>query len=332
MFEENSNGVSRRGLLAKGAAVAAVLAGGSALGQATRQRPAGAAAAARAGGGMVPGRGRMRTRIGLQLYSVREDCGKDLPGVLKAVAAMGYQEVEFAGYYGRTAEQLKKMLDDNGLMCCGTHTGLDTLLGDNLAKTIEFNKTIGNRYLIVPSLPGKYTGSHQAWLDTAKLFNELAEKVKGAEMQVGYHNHSAEFKPIDGKMPWDTFMSNTSEDVIMQLDTGNCWHGGADPLPFLYKYPGRATTVHLKEYSKTDSKAVVGEGDMPWRAFFALCRAVGGTQWYIVEHEQYAAPPLECVKACIDNLREMGLIGMGGRGGTSRTRTTTGTRPSRNQQ
>ncbi len=251
---------------------------------------------------------RYQTQIGLQLYSVREDCGKDLPKVLAAVKKMGYMGVEFAGYYGRTAEQIKKLLDDNELVCCGTHTGLNTLLGDELEKTIEYNKTIGNKYLIVPGLPGKYTGSHQAWLDTAKLFNELAEKVRPHGMQVGYHNHSAEFKAIDGEMPWDTFMKNTSDDVIMQLDTGNCRHGGADPLPFIYRYPGRAVTVHLKEYSKTDPNAVVGEGDMPWKAFFALCRAVGGTQWYIVEHERYGMAPLECVKACIDNLRKMGLV------------------------
>ena len=221
---------------------------------------------------------------------------------------MGYEGVEFAGYYGRTAGQLRKMLDDNGLLCCGTHTGLDTLLGDNLAKTIEFNKTLGNKYLIVPGLAEKYRSSHQAWLETAKLFNELAEKVKPQGMLVGYHNHSAEFKAIDGKLPWDTFCSNTKKDVIMQLDLGNAMHGGADPLPYLYRYPGRAITVHLKEFSKTNKKALVGEGDVPWKAFFALCRAVGGTKWYIVEQESYAYPPLECVGRCLRNLRKMKLI------------------------
>ncbi len=251
---------------------------------------------------------RRRAQVGLQLYSVRNDCGRDLPGTIAAVAKMGYKGVEFAGYYNRTATQLRKMLDDNGLLCCGTHTGLDTLLGDNLANTIEFNKTLGNKYLVVPSLPGKYRGSHQAWLETAKLFNELAEKVKPQGMLVGYHNHSAEFKAIDGKLPWDTFCGNTSKDVIMQLDLGNAMRGGADPLPYIYRYPGRAITVHVKEFSKTNDKALVGEGDIPWKAFFALCKAVGGTEWYIVEQESYAYPPLECVKRCLINLRKMRLI------------------------
>ena len=245
--------------------------------------------------------------FGLQLYSVRADCGKDLPGTLAKVAKMGYVAVEFAGYYGRTAKDMRKLLDDNGLLCCGTHTQLDTLLGDNLPGTIEYNKTIGNKYLIVPGLPAKYRGSHEAWLETAKIFNELAEKVKPQGMLVGYHNHSAEFKPIDGKRPWDTFCGNTSKDVIMQIDTGNALHGGADPLPYLYKYPGRAITVHVKAFSKKNNKALIGDDDINWKAFFALCKAVGKTEWYIVEYENDAYPPLECVERCLKNLRRMKL-------------------------
>src|SRR5256885_15948331 len=99
--------------------------------------------------------------IALQLYSVRHECEKDLPGVLKAVAAMGYDGVEFAGYYGRTAEELRRLLDDNGLRCAGTHTGLNTILGDELPKTIEFNPTMGNPYLIVPRLPAERGGRDQ---------------------------------------------------------------------------------------------------------------------------------------------------------------------------
>ncbi|UCG58656.1 MAG: sugar phosphate isomerase/epimerase [Phycisphaerales bacterium] len=297
MSSRDTGSVSRRGFLANSAAAAAVLASGAnAAPREQRQR-------------RQAGRGRgRRTPIGLQLYSVREDCKRDLPGTVATVAKMGYGAVEFAGYYDRSATQLRKMLDDNGLACCGTHTGMDTLLGDNLARTIEFNKILGNKYLVVPGLPEKYRSSHQAWLDTAKLFNELAEKVKPHGMLVGYHNHSVEFTAMDGELPWDTFCGNTSKDVIMQLDVGNAIHGGVDPLPYLYKYPGRAITVHVKEFSKTNDKALIGEGDVNWRAFFALCRAVGGTEWYIVEQESYAYPPLECVDRCLKNLREMRLV------------------------
>ncbi len=302
--------VSRRGLLAGGAAV---LLAGTAVNAAER----GTSAQGRSGnrGGATGRQFGFRTSVGVQLYSVRDDCGKDLPGTIAKVAQMGYQGVEFAGYYGRSAADLKKMLDDNGIVCCGTHTGLDTLLGDNLQKTIDFNKAIGNKYLIVPGLPGEYTGSIEAWAKTGKLFAELAAKAKEQDMRVGYHNHSAEFQMKEGKLPWEVFLDNSGDDVVMQLDFGNAIHGGQgiDPIPYIYRYPGRAVTVHLKEYSKTNDKAVVGEGDIPWRAVFALCRAVGGTEWYIVEQESYATTPLESVEKCLANLREMRLVrgGMG---------------------
>jgi len=125
-------------------------------------------------------------------------------------------------------------------------------------------------------------------------------------MMVGYHNHNIEFTPMDGEKPWDTFFGNTVKDVIMQFDIGNAMHGGADAPPYLEKYPGRAITVHLKEFSKTNDKAILGEGDVPWKRIFELCETIGKTKWYIVEQESYAYPPLECVAKCLENLKKMG--------------------------
>jgi sugar phosphate isomerase/epimerase len=291
MSAHNTESVSRRGFMAQGVAAAALLTSG-AYGAAKNKNKQ-----------QTTKQAKRKAPIGLQLYSVREDCKRDLPGTIAAVGKMGYDGVEFAGYYDRSAEELRKMLDDNGLVCCGTHTQVDTLLEDNLAKTIEFNKTLGNKYLVVPGLPEKYRSSRQAWLDSAKLFNELAEKVKPHGMLVGYHNHGVEFQAMDGELPWETFFGNTTKDVIMQLDVGN-----ADPLPYLSRYPERAITVHVKEYSKTDENAFVGEGDVNWKAFFALCKAVGNTEWYIVEYERPGTPPLEAVKRCLQNLRKMKLV------------------------
>ena len=249
-----------------------------------------------------------RIPIALQLYSIREDCARDLSYCLQAVAQMGYEGVEFAGYYDRTAEELRGMCDDLGLKVVGTHTGLNTLLGDELQKTVAFNQTLGNPYLIVPGLPEPYRNSRQAWLDTAKLFNEIAEKIAAQGMFTGYHNHAVEFAPMDGELPWDTFFGNTRDDVVMQIDTGNALHGGAASVPFLERYPGRAKLVHLKEYSATNDKVLIGEGDVPWDEVFHACETLGGTEWYIVEQESYAYPPIECVERCIDNLRKMGKI------------------------
>ncbi len=244
--------------------------------------------------------------LGVQLYSVREDAKNDLPGVLEAIGKMGYDGVEFAGYYGHEAPQIKQWLDDNNLKCCGTHTGLQTLQGDELQKTIDFNKTLGNPYLIVPGLGREYTQSREAWLQTAQIFNEISENVRKQDCWVGYHNHHTEFTELDGELPWDTFFGNTVKDVVMQLDSGNALQGGADIVPFLERYPGRALTVHLKEYDADNDKALIGEGKVRWNEIFDLCERSGNTQWYIVEQESYAFPPMECIDKCLQKLRELG--------------------------
>jgi len=246
--------------------------------------------------------------IALQLYSVREECTRDLKKTLKAVADMGYDGVEFAGYYGRSAEELRRMLDELGLKVAGTHIAIDTLLGDELEKTIEFNRILGNKFLIVPWLPENMRNSKEAWLKTAKLFNEIAERLKPEGMYVGYHNHHIEFKPMNGETPWDIFFKATVPEVVMQLDTGNAMYGGVtsdEVLEIIKRYPGRAMTVHLKEYSSTNPKALIGEGEMKWREFLKLCETVGGTEWYIIEQESYAYTPLECVRRCLENLRKI---------------------------
>jgi sugar phosphate isomerase/epimerase len=252
--------------------------------------------------------------VALQLYSVRKDCEQDLPGTLKAVAKMGYAGVEFAGYYGRSAAELRTMLDDLGLAVAGTHTALKTLLGDQLAETVAFNHTLGNRFLIVPSLPEERRSSRQAWLETAELFNEIAEKLAHEGMVTGYHNHHVEFQPLDGELPWDTFFANTRQDVVMQIDLGNALRGGADPVPFIERYPGRAVTVHLKSYSQEAGKVdpslgyrpLIGDDDIPWEQVFSVCETIGGTEWHIVEYESDAYPPLEAVDRFLKILRSMG--------------------------
>ncbi len=245
--------------------------------------------------------------VALQLYSVRNECKADLPGTLKAVAEMGYEGVEFAGYYEYSAQDLKKMLNDLNLKVAGTHIKLDTLLGDELKKTVEFNKVLENKFLIVPGLSEERRSSKSAWLETAKIFDEISERLAPEGMYTGYHNHSIEFAPLDGEMPWDTFFSNTKKDVVMQVDTGNALHGGCDIVPFVEKYPGRALTVHLKDYSGERKQALLGEGDVRWEEFFTLCENVGATEWYIVEQETYAHPPLECVDLCLKSVRKMGV-------------------------
>jgi sugar phosphate isomerase/epimerase len=243
--------------------------------------------------------------IALQLYSVRDVIPKDVPGSIQSIAKMGYQGVEFAGYYDMKAKELRKILDHNGLKCCGTHTGLDSLKGDALKATAEFNKILGNRNLIVPSLPHENVASLAALIDTAKLFTEMAENAKELGMRVGYHAHEGDFKPLADRIPWEVLFSNAGPDVLMQLDTGNCIQGGADPVDVLKKFPHRSATIHLKEFGRPNG-AVIGEGKVPWKEVFALCETTGDTQWYIVEQEAYRNSSMESVRLCLENLRKMG--------------------------
>jgi len=245
--------------------------------------------------------------VALQLYSVRDDAARDLPGVLQSVARMGYDGVEFAGYYGYDAVTLKKMVDDLGLKVAGAHVPFDMLLGDRLQESIDFHRTIGNEFLIVPWLNTEYRNSTEALQKTAEIFNGIATALAQHGMKTGYHNHDFEFKPLveGGELPWDTFFGQTTPDVIMQFDTGNALHAGADARPFIGRYPGRALSVHLKEFSSTNPSALIGEGDVAFPEIFSLCETVGGTRWYVVEQETYAYPPMECVERCLRNLERL---------------------------
>lgn len=241
--------------------------------------------------------------VGLQLYSVRQDCEKDLPKVIETVAKIGYQGVEFAGYYKRDAKELRKMLDANGLVCCGTHTPLETIKPENLSATIEFNKTLGNKFLIVPWMDPK---TKEGWLEMVKLFNEQAVKVKAEKMYIGYHAHAHDFTKLGDISCWDLFFGKTTKDVVMQLDTSNCVEGGADPVAVLKQYAKRGLCIHIKE-AGGDKDAVIGEGKVDFKAIFDICEKTGVTQWYIVEHER-EGNAIENVKRCYEALKKMGKV------------------------
>ena len=241
--------------------------------------------------------------IGLQLYSLRAECKADLPGTIAAIGKMGYQGVEFAGYWNYSAPDLRKMLDDAGLVACGTHTPYESVLPDQIERTIEFNQIIGNRFLIVPYMTGK---TRQEWLAKATLFNGLATKLKPLGLCAGYHAHSNDFKAIEGQPAWDIFFGNTSRDVVMQLDTSNCRDGGADPVEVLRRYPGRGRTIHLKP-NGGGPEAVIGEDKINWPGVFGLCESTAATEWYVVEHET-SKTPLATVQRTLEALKALGKV------------------------
>jgi sugar phosphate isomerase/epimerase len=249
--------------------------------------------------------------IGLQLFSVRGECQKDLPATLKAVAGLGYQGAEPWGYGGEGlawmgygAGEIREMYDDNGLTCCGIHLATGALLGDNLLRTIELNQTLGNRFLIIAADKPRMS-ARETILELAGILNGAAEKLKPEGMFAGYHAHGFDFETVDGEIAWDILFSNTRDDVIMQMDIGNCAMGGGDPIATLRKFSGRARSVHLKDYGGPRG-SVIGEGRADWPTIFQLLDAEHPVEWYVVEEGGADGLGFEVCGRSLEALRAMG--------------------------
>lgn len=247
--------------------------------------------------------------IAIQLYSVREPAAEDFPKTLKQLADMGYAGVEFAGYHNHTPANLRKILDDLGLKCAGTHTRLDALADDQIEKSIDDHLTLGTRFLTIPWLPEADRADRNAWLRTAQRMTDAHEKLKTRGLRCGFHCHAHDMKPLDdaGISGWDLVAQNTPGDFVMQYDTANALEAGADPVAPIRQYPGRAPLVHLKEYKGGHGKAVLGDGDVPWQDVFAACDDAGPAQWYIIEFEKSVdgKAPLAVAEKSQANLRNL---------------------------
>ena len=174
------------------------------------------------------------------------------------------------------------MLDDNGLKCCGIHLTTGALSADNLRRSIEFNHTIGNRFLIVAADQERMS-SVSGVFQLADLLDSAADNLAPEHMYTGYHAHHFDFAMLDsGYTAWDVLFSNTQDSVIMQIDIGNCASGGGDPVDILRRFPKRARSVHLKDYGGPPG-AILGEGQANWREILHLCETIQNTEWYVVE-------------------------------------------------
>lgn len=238
--------------------------------------------------------------VAIQLYSLRDVAPKDVPGTLRKVAAMGYEGVEFAGYYGLPARELAKMLADCGLRCAGAHVGLNLLEGNAFEETVAMNKALGNDRLIVPWSDLK---------DVPKLIaglNEAHAKAKAVGMRVGYHNHAKEFDLENGVTKFDQIFSGTPSDFLVQLDIGWAASVEQDVPAILRKYAKRLESVHVKEFSQENPQAAVGEGSVDWSSIFDVLEKETAAKWYVVEQEKYKIGPMESAKDCIDHIRKLG--------------------------
>lgn len=291
-----SGGMTRRGLLGTTAAGAAACA--------IPRELFAAAAAAKIG-------------ISVQLYSVRDDCGKDFDAALERIAKMGFAGVEFAGYhkYGGKAADLKKRLDDLKMKATGTHIGTGSLRGDALKGTIDFHQTIGCKYLIVPG-DGAFSSADKS-KEFAETFNKAMETLKPLGMACGYHNHTeiAKVDPETKKTYWELFAERTSKDVVLQQDIGWTCASGLDPVELIKKHPGRTKIPHFKPTvvkNEAGKKAIFGEDSVPWKPVIEACYTVGGTEWFVIEQEAYpdGKSPMECTELSLAGLKKM-LTAMG---------------------
>jgi sugar phosphate isomerase/epimerase len=244
--------------------------------------------------------------IGTQLWCVRKQLAGDIPGTLKAVGALGYEAVELENAFGRSGLEWKGHLEAANLRACGFHHHLADLQGDKLAQSVEFNQAIGNRNLIIRSLPPAVYTSVDLLEKTADGVNRIAEALKPHRMRVGYHNHTTDFNRMDGEYWWNRFADLTSKDVVLQFDTGNASEmDGVIPQAFIKRNAGRTVSIHVKPFSKKDPNAYLGADELDWPAIMSAAETVGGIEWYIIEYEKEGVPPLESLRANLELFKKL---------------------------
>ena len=246
--------------------------------------------------------------IGLELYSVRNTLQKDLMGTLDGVAKMGYQVVEFyAPYYQWTpeyAKEVRKKLDDLAIKCNSTHNGRNAFGTAGVQKAIDLNGILGARYIVMASA-GKVEGA-DGWKKVADDLNSGNDKMKAAGIHAGYHNHAAEWKKVDEKVPMEIIATNTDKSIMLQLDVGTAVEEGRDPVAWIDANPGRIKSLHLKEWSKTKGyKCLLGEGESPWKKIFQAAEKKGGVEYYLIEQEGSEFPEMETVAKCLATYKKL---------------------------
>ena len=225
-------------------------------------------------------------RIGLQLYTVRTLMEQDVPRTLERVAEIGYREVEFAGYYHYTPQELRQMLDNLGLSAPGTHVPYQALEED-LEATLETARVLGHRYVVVPWLPPEQRRTLDDYRRWAERFNRWGEACRAAGVQFAYHNHDFEFTATDGQVPYEVLLAETDPELVkMELDLYWITYAGRDPLTYLSQHPERFPLCHVKDMTADRQMTDVGQGTIDFAKIFAQAQF----RHYFVEHDRPEDP------------------------------------------
>lgn len=239
------------------------------------------------------------SKIGLQLYSIKEIASKDFLGAIGLAAKSGYNGVEFAGFFDTPASKVLECLKTNGIEPCGSHTSIDLITSD-FERTVEYNVAIGNKYIVVPWIPEDMRNSRDAWLSTAEKFNKLNDRLKKFNLSLGYHNHAFEFEKFGDDYGFDIFAKNTSGDILLEIDLYWVEYPGLSALEYVRKYKDRLTLLHVKDLAKDRTSTEIGSGTID---FEAIIKESPATEWFIVEQEHFKIPQEESIRISSDYVR-----------------------------
>ena len=262
-------------------------------------------------------------RVGLQLYTVRDLLKQDFEGTIAKVAQVGYKEVEFAGYFGKSPQEVRKILDSNKVVSPSEHVSYD-IVQNKWPETLEAAHVIGQTFIVCPWVEVSQRKEADGWKRAAETFNRAGEASQKAGIQFAYHNHAFEFEPsetLGGKLPYDFLLAETDPKLVkMELDL--CWItvGGQDPVKYFDRYPGRFPLVHVKDWTtkgpggsdyggatgesrKPGHMTDVGQGEIDWKRIFAQS-GKAGIQHYFVENDEPKSP-FEDIKISYDYLAKL---------------------------
>ncbi len=259
------------------------------------------------------------SKIGLQLYTLRDDIAKDLEGTLKKVAAIGYKEVELFGYnngkfFGKTAKEFKALLKGLGLTPVSGHYGAGVerkdvkgTLSNDWRRAMEDAAELGQKYANCAYLTPNERKSIDDYKRYADLFNKSGEIAKEFGIQFGYHNHDFEFQKLDGEIPYDIITGKTDPKLVkLELDLYWAVRAGLDPVELFKKHPGRFPLWHVKDMEKGPDKAFaeVGTGSIDFKKIFDA-RKIAGMTHFFVEQDVCKIPPTEAIAISYKNLVKM---------------------------
>jgi sugar phosphate isomerase/epimerase len=244
-------------------------------------------------------------RIGLQLYTVRDLMKNSVERTLSSVAAIGFKEVEFAGYFDRPPRAIKQLLDDNGMTSPSAHIGLAALRGP-WNRTLSDAAEIGHKWLVIASLEDADQNSVDAIKRTADLIHKAADDAKFYKIRIAYHNHDTEFANVGGRPMFDQLLELTKpEELQVEMDLYWITKAGGDPLAYFAKWPGRFPMVHVKDAGPAPTYKMedVGKGTINWAKIFSHHKEAG-IKHYFVEHDD-APDPLASAKASYQYLKTL---------------------------